>query len=299
LFQGAELYRAAAEKPDLVEKYGKGTPDDWMERRVYTQLRLLGVAFMLLINIVLFGVAGLAIWAVQMMWIPVWAAGVVNGIGHFWGYRNYQSADASTNIVPWGLFIGGEELHNNHHAFPSSARLSSKWWELDIGWMYIRVLVFLRLAQVRRLAPRLTVLENKQIIDMDTVQAVVFARMHVLSRYVRKVLNPVSKQAFCVDGKKCKKGYRQARRWLAGQTEELDPGVRQRLEILMKDNEALRTVYQYRQRLQDIWEKTASSQEQLLQSLRDWVSQAEGSGVQVLQDFAHSVRAYSLPAVKA
>jgi len=175
--------------------------------------------------------------------------------------------------------------------------LPSKWWELDIGWMYIRILSFLRLAKVRRIAPRLTHVSNKEMIDMDTVQAVVLARMLVLSRYVSKVLNPVSKQAFCVEGQSCRKSYRQACKWLAGQTQELDPGVRLWLEAMLKENEALATVYQFRQRLQDVWGKTASSQEQLLQALREWVHQAENSGVQALQEFAGSVRGYGLKPV--
>ncbi len=180
LWQGSELYRKEAGRRGTIERYGHLTPDDWLERRVYARFPYLGVSLMLLLDLLLFGMPGLVLWSVQMVWIPFWAAGVINGIGHYWGYRNYESADASRNILPLGLIVGGEELHSNHHAFPASARFSSKWWELDIGWLLIRLLELLGLAKVKRLAPKKAlILEGKQQVDLDTVQAVRGAASHV------------------------------------------------------------------------------------------------------------------------
>ena len=191
LWEGAELYRDATAREDLVQRYAHGTPDDWIERRLYRRYPILGVSLMLVIDFVLFGIPGIAVWAVQMAWIPFFAAGVINGIGHYWGYRNFQSPDAATNISPWGILIGGEELHNNHHAFPSSAKLSARWWEFDIGWMYIRLFSMLGLAEVRRVARKPGMDLSKSVIDMDTVKAVVTHRMYVLANYAREVIKPV------------------------------------------------------------------------------------------------------------
>ena len=294
LWQGAELYKSAADDQELVERYGRGTPDDWLERNVYSPHRNKGITLMFLINLVLFGVWGITIWAIQMIWIPFWAAGVINGIGHFWGYRNYQSPDAATNIVPWGLLIGGEELHNNHHAFPGSARLSSKWWEFDLGWFYIRALELAHLARVKRQAPRLTVIRDKEVVDMETLKAVVISRMLVLSNYAREVLMPVTKMELCTSAESCNKVFRQARRLLMREEGRLDEAARRRLQQVLEQSQNLRTVYQFRQRLQEVWERTATSQEQLLKSLQDWCRQAEATGISALEEFSHQLRGYSL-----
>ncbi len=294
-WQGSELYREAAADPEIGERFGRGTPDDWLERRVYTAHSGLGVVLMLGIDLLLFGPIGLTVWAVQMLWIPILAAGVINGIGHYWGYRNYESADAARNILPWGILIGGEELHNNHHAFPSSAKLSSKWWEFDIGWMYIRLLSAFGLARVKKVAPKPKIIAGKEVVDMDTLRAVVVARMHVLARYAQDVLMPVSNTELCKSERSCRKLKRQARKLLLQRDGSLDRVSRRSLQALLEQSQALETVYQYRQRLREIWEKTASSQENLLQSLQEWVRQAETSGVKALEEFAHTLRGYSLP----
>ena len=190
LSQGAELYRLAARNADTVKNYGHGTPDDWLEHKVYSHENI-GLSVMLAIDLLLFGAPGLTIWAIQMMWIPLLAAGVINGVGHYAGYRNYECADASTNIVPWGILIGGEELHNNHHAFASSAKFSSKWWEFDVGWLYIRLLSVLRLARVKKLAPKVCWRPEKLRVDLDTARAVVTNRLHVMSDYAHQVIAQV------------------------------------------------------------------------------------------------------------
>jgi len=291
MWEGAELYREAADKQELIERYSHGTPNDWLEKHVYAR-RSLGIALMLMVDVLLFGVLGAAVWAVQMIWIPFWAAGVINGLGHYWGYRNFASPDAATNISPWGILIGGEELHNNHHAFPSSAKLSAKWWEFDIGWMYIRILSLLGLARVRRVALKPLIDSGKVNIDMDTVKAVVVHRMHVLANYAREVVKPVAEAEICRSEAHCKKLARQARRLLNADEKRLDSVARARLQEILDKSQVLATVHQYRERLQNIWDRTATSQEALLQALQDWCREAESTGIKSLEDFSRSLRGY-------
>ena len=296
LWEGAELYQQAAADPALVARYSHGTPDDWLERRVYSRYRWQGPGVMLITDFLLFGAAGVAIWAIQMVWIPFWAAGVINGIGHYWGYRNFESPDAATNISPWGILIGGEELHNNHHAFPSSARLSNRWWEFDIGWLYIRVLELLRLAKVRRVAPRPHLAPGKTMVDLDTLKAVITNRMHVAARYASDVIWPVSRKELCGEDAACRRVYWQTRKLLLRDESHLDETSRQRLARLLERSPTLATVVEYRKRLQDVWERTTANQEALLQSLQDWCRQAEASGIRSLAEFAHTLRRYTLQA---
>ena len=296
LWEGAELYRAASKQPDLVERYAHGTPNDWIERHLYQRFNFVGVSLMLVIDALLFGIPGIAVWAVQMIWIPFFAAGVINGVAHYWGYRNFQSPDAATNISPLGILIGGEELHNNHHAFPSSAKLSSRWWEFDIGWMYIRVLSLLGLARVRRVAREPAMDVGKSAIDMDTVRAVVVHRMHILANYAREVIRPVADAELCASERDCRRLARQAKRLLLRDEALLDSASRQRLESLLSRSQVLATVHRSRLQLQQVWERTASSQEVLLSALQQWCREAEGSGIKALQDFARSLRGYH-PAV--
>ncbi len=292
--EGAELYRGAAADKATIEHYGRGTPDDWVERNLYSRYTWQGMGLMLILDVLLFGVYGITIWAVQMLWIPVWAAGVINGVGHYLGYRSYESPDASTNIVPWGILIGGEELHNNHHAFPSSAKLSSKWWEFDIGWFYIRALSLLGLARVKKVAPEPHVIPGKSVIDMDTLKAVIVARMHVFARYAQEVMVPVSRAELCRSQGHCRRMARHARRLLVLEGGRIDARARARLEQLLAQSQQLATVYQYRERLREIWERTAPSQEALLKSLQDWCQQAEATGIQALENFSRKLRGFSI-----
>jgi stearoyl-CoA desaturase (delta-9 desaturase) len=294
LGEGAELYRDATRDPEMVLRYSHGTPDDWVERHVYGRYTWQGVGLMLILDLLLFGVYGITVWAVQMLWIPLLAAGVINGVGHYFGYRNFESPDASTNIVPWGILIGGEELHNNHHAFPSSARLSSKWWEFDIGWLYIRLFSALGLARVKKVAPEPQILAGKGSVDMETLRAVIVARMHVFARYTRDVLAPVSRKELCRSERHCRRLYRRARKLLTAETGRLDDRARQRLEQLLAQSQRLQTVYQFRERLRELWERNAPSQEALLKSLQDWCQQAEATGIQALETFARNLRGYTL-----
>ncbi len=294
LWEGAELYRAEAANTETLDHYGHNTPDDWLERHIYSAHPTFGVAVMLISDYLLFGFAGVAMWAVQMLWIPLWAAGVINGIGHWWGYRNFETPDASRNITWLGVLIGGEELHNNHHAFASSAKFSSRWWELDLGWGYIRILEALGLAKVKKLAPTAHIVAGKERVDMDTLRAVFANRLNVMANYAREVLLPVLRQEYrCRDGA-CRKRLRSARRLLVRNPAIMDPKSQSVLEGVLERFSTIRTVYQFRERLQGIWNRSAASHEHLLQALQEWCQQAEATGVQALQDFAQRLKGYSL-----
>ncbi|WP_133130409.1 DesA family fatty acid desaturase [Legionella yabuuchiae] len=293
-WQGAELYRQASKDKAMIEKYSHGTPKDWIERNLYSRYSAMGIVLMFLINVLLFGVPGITIWAIQMIWIPVWAAGVVNGVGHFWGYRNFECPDAATNIFPWGLWIGGEELHNNHHTFASSAKFSVKWWEFDIGWFYIRCLSLLGLAKVKKLPPKLARKEGKLQVDLDTVKAVISNRFQVMSQYYKQVIRPILRheKRFGLESPKDRRLFARAGCLLRRQEKLLSPRAKTRLQALLGRYENLRLVYHYRQSLQNIWTKTASSQKELIEALQQWCKQAEESGLDVLHQFAQQIKGY-------
>lgn len=294
-WQGAELYRQAAKDKAMVEKYSHGTPDDWIEKNLYSKYSALGITIMFFINVLLFGVPGISIWAVQMMWIPVHAAGVVNGIGHHFGYRNYECQDAATNIIPWGFWIGGEELHNNHHTYASSAKFSLKWWEFDLGWMYICILSFFGLAKVKKLPPKLAIEEGKLNVDLETVRAVISNRFVVMAQYYKKVICPlvrVERQQQREKGLHLS-SLRGASRLLRRQEKLLTQKSKSKLTQLLDAYDNLRTAYDYKQSLQNIWLKTAGSQKELVEALQQWCKQAEQSGLESLQQFARQVRSYT------
>jgi stearoyl-CoA desaturase (delta-9 desaturase) len=294
LFGGAWLYRNEALNRETLEKYGHGTPDDWLERNLYGRFPFLGIALMAMLDVMLFGLIGIIIFAVQMVWIPFWAAGVINGLGHYLGYRNFETSDASTNIMPWGILIGGEELHNNHHAYAPSARLSNKWWELDIGWLYIRLLQMCRLARVRRLAPRVQSSSDKQIIDIDTVRAVLANRFHIMKLYGSKVIRPVLKEAQHTAGTVEKQLLRHARKLMTREDIQLDGQAQETVSNALLQNGALQTVYQFKQQLKAIWARTSDKQTSRTQSLQAWCSEAEQTGIRALEEFARYLRGYAL-----
>ena len=296
LWQGAELYIAEAANKETIARYGHGTPDDWVERNVYSRFTWHGLGVMLGVNLLLFGWAGLSIWAVQMMWIPVFAAGVINGIGHFWGYRNYDSPDASTNIVPWGIVIGGEELHNNHHTYPTSAKLSSKWYEFDLGWTYIRLLQAVGLARVLRIAPVPKLAQPRKLIDLETVQAVITNRYDLLSRYARGLQVTLREE---LDKLRLsapdRARYAGLQRWLRkSDVASVPASHRHTLAELLSRSGAVRTLVEMRTELASMWERSSSSREQMLAQLQDWVARAEASGILALQDAALRIRRYQL-----
>ena len=295
LWQGAELYRAEAVKTATLERYGHGTPDDWLERKLYTPHTYSGIVILLILQLILFGPIGLTIWAVQMIWIPFFAAGVINGIGHYWGYRYFACEDASTNIVPWGILIGGEELHNNHHAYGSSAKLSSRWYEFDIGWAYIRTLELFGLASVKKVAPKVRWGEIKHFCDTDLLHAIITHRYDVLTRYSR-IMQKVSAQEF----EKLREALNdtlpemaEIRRWLNRDQSELQAAEKVRLQSVLARSEQLRTLYQMRQDLIAVWSRSTASREQLVRQLQDWCQKAESSGITALSQFSLQLRSYA------
>jgi stearoyl-CoA desaturase (delta-9 desaturase) len=295
LFEGAELYRDESKNLETMEKYGHGTPDDWLEHNLYTRHTWKGIQLMLIINVLLFGVIGVTVWAVQMMWIPVMAAGIINGIGHFWGYRNYDCVDASTNISPWGILIGGEELHNNHHTFATSAKLSSKWYEFDIGWMYIRILEILHLAKVKRLAPAPKFLKGKTEADLETLRSVITNRYDVMAKYAKSVKATWQVEVAQLKANSDLKSsfLKSSRKLLQREPTKLEDQQRQQLSELFEHSHVLQTMHEMRVELAKIWERSNFSTEQLLQQLQDWCQRAEASGIQALEEFSLRLRSYA------
>jgi stearoyl-CoA desaturase (delta-9 desaturase) len=291
LLEGAELYQAAACDPQVTEKFGRGTPDDWLERNLYLRYRNMGIVLMVLVDLLLFGVPGIIIIGVQMLANPLLAAGVVNGLGHHTGYRNFECPDAARNVLPWGLFLAGEELHNNHHAFPSSAKFSVQRWEFDIGWLYIRLFQTLGLARVIRVAPSPAKIEPRKHIDLENVRAVIVNRMHVLRDYTRNVTIPVFREELRVAGGKLSS---RVRKLLVREPVLLDKNAQSRLREVLASNQTLKTVHEFRERLSVMWSGANMSNDNLVQHLKDWISQAEASRIKVLQDFAATLRSYAM-----
>ncbi len=296
LLEGSELYRIGAADADTLAKYGHGTPDDWLERNLYSRHAVLGVALMMVIDLVLFGAVGLIVWAVQMAWIPFFAAGVINGVGHHSGYRNFQTEDTSTNIVPWGILIGGEELHNNHHAYGSSARLSNKWYEFDIGWLYIRILESIGLAQVRKVAPRLRIESGKAACDLQTLQAVITHRYDVVARFGRSLMDTWKSELQGLKARGVTVDMAMVKRWLQRDAKDLPAHERANLDEALGKSKVLATIYSMRQELSALWARSTASKEQLLQQLEDWCHRAEASGIASLREFSRTLRGYAVPA---
>ena len=298
LWGGVFLYRAAAHDKETLEKYGHGAPSDWLERNVYTPMDYLGICIMLAVDVILFGaLAGGLIWVAQMLWIPFWAAGVINGIGHWWGYRNYELPDASRNIVPWGIVIGGEELHNNHHTYPSSAKFSTQWWEIDIAWLYLRLLQGLKLATIKKVPPTPAFNPAKKTCDLETAKAVVANRFQVMSGFAREVLQRVYREELRKTSPEDRETWmllKRARRLMVRETSLLDEASRRWLNKVLPDYESLATVYTMKQRLQAIWQRSAATHDALLHALEDWCRQAEATGIQALRDFSRKLKTYAL-----
>jgi stearoyl-CoA desaturase (delta-9 desaturase) len=296
LWTGVLLYVDEARNPETLQRYGHGTPDDWVESHVYSAFPKSGIVITLLLNVVLFGaVPGALMWIAQVAWIPFWAAGVINGVGHFWGYRNFACGDASTNIFPIGILIGGEELHNNHHTFATSAKLSNKWYEFDIGWTYIRVLEILHMARVKKIAPTAKLVGARPVIDVETLQAVINHRYDVLARYVRSA-RQVASEEFA----RLKLDARESRmmKRLIGQSDGSalagSAELRERFAQLMDSSERLKQVQAMRAELEALWARSSASHDQLVKQLQDWIVRAEASGIRQLEEFSMSLRRYAV-----
>ena len=296
LLTGVELYRVEATNPETLAKYGKGTPDDWIERNLYTRFHWQGVALLLLIDVALFGAIGLTVWAVQMAWIPWWATGVINGIGHYWGYRNFEAPDASTNVSPWGIIVGGEELHNNHHTYPTSAKFSVKPYEFDIGWLYINTMSKLGLATVRKTPPRLALGAVQAVADGKTLEALIANRYEVMARYAVELRRVVASE---LDRIKAQAGadsaavrrLRLAKAWLHRDDERIPSTVKPSLVATLSESPQLAKLVAMREELRALWTRTNVSAEQLVADLQAWCRKAEESGIAALQDFSLNLRA--------
>ncbi|MBI0327539.1 MULTISPECIES: DesA family fatty acid desaturase [Burkholderia] len=296
LLEGAELYRAEAKNEETMRKFSHGTPNDWIERNVYSKYTILGVSLMMVIDVALFGIVGLSVWAVQMIWIPFWAAGVVNGLAHYWGYRNFNSADASTNLIPWGIVIGGEEMHNNHHTFATSAKFSNKWYEFDIGWMYIRILSAFKLAKVKKVAPTPRLVARKAVLDQETLQAVLSNRYEVMARYGKALKRAYRQELVHLKELGAREKYqlmRGARKWFHKEEDGLNEPQKRLLPEIFANSQKLQTYFQLRQELAAMWDRSNASREQLLVQLQDWCHRAEQSGIKALQEFATRLRRYA------
>ncbi len=296
LLKGAELYRAEAKNAETMAKYGLGTPDDWIERNLYTRFSWQGVGVMMLINISLFGAIGLSVWALQMAWIPIWATGVINGLAHWWGYRNFEAEDASTNVSPWGVIVGGEELHNNHHTYPTSAKFSVKPYEFDIGWGYIRGLELLGLAKVRKIPPILKLGAVRAVADDKTLEAIIANRYEVMAKYARNLRHASGAEVARLKAEGASsaaklENMRLANRWLHRDENKIPLDVKARVAMAVEHSPALAKLVAMREELRSLWTRTNVSAEQLVIDLQAWCKKAEESGIAALQEFALKLRA--------
>ena len=291
-WRGAELYRRESKNMDTMERYGTGTPDDWIERNLYTRYSWQGVGLMLIINVALFGMAGLAVWAVQMLWIPVTAAGIINGIGHYWGYRNFEAPDASRNISPWGVLIGGEELHNNHHTYPTAAKFSVKKYEFDIGWVYIQMMSAIGWAKVKKVPPKLLLGEIKPVADEKTLEALIANRYEVMARYAREMRGACKTE---IEQLKARRGdvalLKAAKRWLHRDDDKVPAAARHHVKQARAAHPVLDKMVTMREELRQLWLSTNLTREQLALNLQSWCRRAEESGIAQLQQFSLKLRA--------
>jgi len=294
LLQGRELYKNEAMKAETLKKFGHGTPDDWLERHLYTPRNNWGPIVMLLINLALFGVVGITVWAVQMAWIPITAAGIINGLGHWWGYRNFEAPDASTNISPWGILIGGEELHNNHHTYPTSAKLSVKPYEFDIAWAYIRGMEMMGWAKVRKTPPRLTLGAVKPVADAQTLEAIVANRYELMAGYAREVRRACASEVTRLKASgqvAAAAQLKRVRRWVHRDAAQMPTGMAQQVQQVCADLPQLDKLIAMREELRALWTRTNVSAEQLVHDLQEWCQRAESSGIAALQEFSRKLRA--------
>ncbi len=292
LWRGSELYRIESRNADTQVKYGQGTPDDWVERNVYARHSAKGVALLMVIDLLLFGSAGLAVWAVQTAWIPFFAAGVINGIGHYWGYRNFEAPDTSTNVSPWGILIGGEELHNNHHTYPTSAKFSVKPYEFDIGWLYIRILESCGLAKAKKTVPVMTMGEVQAVADEKTLEAIIAHRYQVMAHYAKDIRAACKHEMAILKTKGSDLSALQtAKRWLHRDADQVPTAVQADLQKARHAHPVLDKMVVMREELRQVWLSTHHSREQLARDLQLWCQRAEASGIAALSGFSHKIKA--------
>ena len=291
LLEGAELYRAESKVKETMDRYGHGTPDDWIERNLYTRYSWQGVGLMMIVNLYLFGALGLSVWAVQMMWTPIMAAGIINGAGHFWGYRNFEAPDSSTNISPWGILIAGEELHNNHHTYPTSAKLSVKPYEFDIGWMYISLLQMAGLAKAKKTPPKAAYGDIRPVADRNTLEALIANRYEIMAAYAKGMRTALQAEMQTLQARSANTALIKAVKvWAHRDEEKVPPSVAADLAAARKVLPALDKMVVMREELRQLWLNTALNREQLVANLAAWCHRAEDSGIAALRDFSVKLR---------
>ncbi len=292
LFQGAELYRVEQKNAETMVKYGHGTPDDWIERNLYTPFSWQGVGLMMIVDLALFGIGGLAVWAMQMAWTPITAAGIINGLGHFWGYRNFEAPDASTNISPWGIIIAGEELHNNHHTYPTSAKLSVKPYEFDIGWMYISLMQMVGLAKVKKTPPKLAFGDIRPVADEKTLEALISNRYEIMAGYAKDMRGAFKHEVDVLKARSADAAViKAANRWLHRDTDKVPAHAVAHLNLARAASPVLDKMVVMREELRQMWLNTSHSREHLASELKDWCHRAEASGIAALAQFSKRLRA--------
>jgi stearoyl-CoA desaturase (delta-9 desaturase) len=292
LFQGYELYRAEAANTETLARFGHGTPNDWIERNLYTRFSLTGIALMFVLDVALFGAAGLAVWAVQMAWTPVMAAGVINGAAHFWGYRNFEVPDASTNISPWGILIAGEELHNNHHTYPTSAKLSVKPYEFDVGWMYISLMQIAGLAKVKKTPPKAAYGTIRPIADEKTLEALIANRYELMATYAKGMRQAAHTEFEAMKSRHADGAViKAAKRWMHRDMEKVPVSMAAAVALARAASPVLDKMVTMREELRQMWLNTTVSREQLTRDLQAWCRRAEESGIAALREFSLQLRA--------
>ena len=292
LLEGAELYRAESKVKETMDRYGHGTPDDWIERNLYTRYSWQGVGLMMIVNLYLFGALGLSVWAVQMMWTPIMAAGIINGAGHFWGYRNFEAPDSSTNISPWGILIAGEELHNNHHTYPTSAKLSVKPYEFDIGWMYISLLQMAGLAKAKKTPPKAAYGDIRPVADRNTLEALIANRYEIMAAYANGMREALRSEVQTLQARSANTAViRAVKLWAHRDEEKVPAAVVADLAAARKVLPALDKMVVMREELRQLWLNTALNRDQLVANLAAWCHRAEDSGIAALRDFSVKLRA--------
>ncbi len=294
LFRGADLYAEEKANEETIKKYSHNCPNDWIEHKIYSGKSNLGILFLFILNILMFGVVGIIIWAIQMMWTPIFAAGGINGVGHYYGYRNFDTADESTNMMPIAFFIGGEELHNNHHAYPTAAKFSYKPWEFDIGWLYIKIFSIIGLVKVKRLAPKTIVEETSKELDSETAYALLRSKILVITNYTKKVINPIMKKETKSASNELKKLIKKSKTSFLRQPDRISNQSITDLQMIFNENNSLSIVYNLKNKLHSILNSKYSKLDKFKDTINEWCLEAKSQGIDDLNDFSESLKGYKI-----
>jgi len=294
LLRGADLYHHEKDNEETIQKYSQNCPNDWIEKYIYTGKNNFGILLLFISNIILFGVVGIIIWSIQMMWTPIFAAGGINGAGHYWGYRNFNTNDDSTNLGPVGIIIGGEELHNNHHAFPTAAKFSLKPWEFDIGWLYIKLFSYVGQIKVKRLAVKTIVNTPRLNLDSEVGYDLLKSKLTVITNYTSEVLKPILKLEMKKAGHDVRRMLKVSGETLSRQPHRISNLDNSRLKTIFEECSNLETVYKLKNQLHDILYSRNLKQENFLQTLNDWCEEASNKGIDHLRVFSDSLKGYKV-----